>query len=289
MPRSAAFFDLDRTVIAKSSTLAFGRPLYRSGLMSRRAVLKSSYAQFVYLIAGADEDQLARLRDYSARMVGGWPVAQVRQIVEETLHELIQPLVYDEALHLIAEHKAAGREVVIISSSGEDVVTPIGQLVGADRVIATRMRVENGHYTSHIEFYAYGPNKAEAMRQVAAAAGYDLADCYAYSDSATDAPMLEVVGHPTAVNPDRALRRLANQRNWPVVQFRRPIRVRPTIRVRPRLPAPPRGRAVASLGAVLALSTGVAAILWRTGRRAPAALTAALGTPDSSFRTRRSG
>ena len=289
MPRSAAFFDLDRTVIAKSSTLAFGRPLYRSGLMSRRAVLKSSYAQFVYLIAGADEDQLARLRDYSARMVEGWPVAQVRQIVEETLHELIQPLVYDEALHLIAEHKAAGREVVIISSSGEDVVTPIGQLVGADRVIATRMRVENGHYTSHIEFYAYGPNKAEAMRQVAAAAGYDLADCYAYSDSATDAPMLEVVGHPTAVNPDRALRRLANQRNWPVVQFRRPIRVRPTIRVRPRLPAPPRGRAVASLGAVLALSTGVAAILRRTGRRAPAALTAALGTPDSSFRTRRSG
>ena len=275
MPTSAAFFDLDKTVIAKSSTLAFGRPLFRGGLISRRAVLKSSYAQLIYLVAGADEDRLAQLRDYSARMVEGWPVAQVRQIVEEALHELIKPLVYAEALRLIVAHKAAGREVVIISSSGEDVVAPIGRLVGADRVIATRVRVANGRYTSDIEFYAYGANKAAAMRQIAAASGYDLADCYAYSDSATDAPMLDAVGHPTAINPDRALRRLANERNWPITHFRRPIRSRPAIRVPaalrggPRMPAPATRRMAASLGAVLALTAG-GAILWRAGRRPPA-------------------
>ncbi|MGZ4666040.1 MAG: HAD family hydrolase [Frankiaceae bacterium] len=274
MPTSAAFFDLDKTVIAKSSTLAFGRPLFEGGLISRGAVLKSSYAQLVYLVAGADEDRLARLRDYSARMVEGWPVAQVRQIVEGALHELIQPLVYTQALHLIAAHKAAGREVVIISSSGEDVVAPIGRLVGADRVIATRVRVESGRYTSDIEFYAYGAYKAAAMREIAAANGYDLTDCYAYSDSATDAPMLDAVGHPTAVNPDRALRRLANQRNWPIAHFGRPRRIRPAIRVpaafrgRLRMPAPVTGRLAASLAAVLALGAGGAIFV---SRRAPAA------------------
>ncbi|MGZ4618374.1 MAG: HAD family hydrolase [Frankiaceae bacterium] len=274
MPTSAAFFDLDKTVIAKSSTLAFGRPLFEGGLISRGAVLKSSYAQLVYLVVGADEDRLARLRDYSARMVEGWPVAQVRQIVEGALHELIQPLVYTQALHLIAAHKAAGREVVIISSSGEDVVAPIGRLVGADRVIATRVRVESGRYTSDIEFYAYGAYKAAAMREIAAANGYDLTDCYAYSDSATDAPMLDAVGHPTAVNPDRALRRLANQRNWPIAHFGRPRRIRPAIRVpaafrgRLRMPAPVTGRLAASLAAVLALGAGGAIFV---SRRAPAA------------------
>ena len=214
-------------------------------------------------------------------MVEGWPVAQVRQIVEEALHELIQPLVYTEALHLIAAHKAAGREVVIISSSGEDVVAPIGRLVGADRVIATRVRVESGRYTSDIEFYAYGAYKAAAMREIAAANGYDLADCYAYSDSATDAPMLDAVGHPTAVNPDRALRRLANQRNWPIAHFGRPRRIRPAIRVpaafrgRLRMPAPVTGRLAASLAAVLALGAGGAIFV---ARRAPAAHAHAMHT-----------
>ena len=201
-------------------------------------------------------------------------MVQVREIVEEALHELIQPLVYTEALDLIAGHKAAGREVVIISSSGEDVVAPIGRLVGADRVIATRVRVESGRYTSDIEFYAYGSHKAAAMREIATANGYDLADCYAYSDSATDTPMLDAVGHPTAVNPDRALRRLANQRNWPIVHFGRPRRIHPAIRVpaafrgRLRMPTPVTGRLAASLAAVLALGAGGAIFV---ARRAPAA------------------
>jgi hypothetical protein len=163
---------------------------------------------------------------------------------------------------------------VIISSSGEDVVAPIGQLVGADRVIATRVRVEDGRYTSHIEFYAFGPDKAEAIREIAVASGYELADCYAYSDSVTDAPMLEAVGHPTAVNPDRALRRLAKQRDWPVTHFHRPIRIPsrfrkpPVIRGRPQMPSRT-GRWAASLGAVLAVTTGAAAFVWRAGRRTP--------------------
>lgn len=223
MGRSAAFFDLDKTVIAKSSALAFGKPFYNGGLISRRAVLKSSYAQFVYLVNGADENQMAKMRDYLTEQCKGWEVEQVRQIVAETLHDLIDPIIYDEAAALIEEHRAAGRDVVIVSSSGDEVVSAVGELLGVDRVIATRMVVADGRYTGEVEFYAAGPNKAIAIAELAEAEGYDLADCYAYSDSVTDAPMLECVGHPTAVNPDRGLRRLAAERGWPVLTFRRTV------------------------------------------------------------------
>ena len=224
--RAAAFFDLDKTVIAKSSTLAFGRPFFHGGLMNRRAVLKTAYAQFMFSLAGADAQQMERLRAQITAMCTGWDVATVHEIVRETLHEIVDPLVYAEAADLIEEHRAAGREIVIVSSSGADVVEPIGEMLGADRVVATRMIAVDGRYTGEIEFYAYGENKAEAMRQVAAESGYDLADCYAYSDSITDLPMLSAVGHPTAVNPDRGLRRAALEHGWPVLQFSRPVSLR---------------------------------------------------------------
>ncbi|HET6208837.1 MAG TPA: HAD family hydrolase, partial [Jatrophihabitans sp.] len=217
MASSAAFFDLDKTIIAKSSTLAFGRPFYQGGLINRRTVLRSAYAQFVFALAGADEDQMDRMRNYLTAMCAGWDVQQIRDIVTETLHEIIDPLVYNEAVELIAEHKAAGRDVVIISSSGDEVVRPIGEMVGADHVIATRMVVADGRYTGEIEFYAYGPNKAAGLLALAAERGYDLADSYAYSDSITDVPMLEAVGHPYVVNPDKALRKVAADNHWPTL------------------------------------------------------------------------
>jgi len=260
-PRSAAFFDLDKTVIAKSSTLAFGKPFYKGGLVNRRAVLKSSYAQFVYLLQGADETQMDRMRDYLKTLCAGWPVDQVNAIVAETLHELIDPLVYDEAVALFEEHHAAGRDVVIVSSSGEEVVGPIGEMLGADRVVATRMVVENGAYTGDIAFYAYGEGKAVAMRELATEQGYDLSASYAYSDSFTDLPMLELVGHPTAVNPDKALRKAATERGWPVREFRRPVRMRSRIAALRTPPGPP----VVYAGA--AVAAGALGVAWWTGRR----------------------
>ena len=228
--RPAAFFDLDKTIIAKSSTLAFGRPFYQSGLLNRRAVLRSAYAQFVFALAGADEDQMDRMRDYITAMCTGWDVAQIREIVNETLHDIIDPIVYDEAVERIQQHKSADQDVVIVSSSGEEVVGPIGAMVGADYVLATRMVVsDDGKYTGEIERYVYGPEKAEAVRELAAERGYDLAASYAYSDSITDLPLLEEVGHPTAVNPDRALRKIAVERGWPILTFANGVPLRERI------------------------------------------------------------
>ncbi|WP_132876134.1 HAD family hydrolase [Tamaricihabitans halophyticus] len=224
--RVAAFFDLDKTIIAKSSTLAFSRPLFKEGLINRRAVLKSAYAQFMYVLAGADSDQTERMRDYITQLCGGWDVAQVRAIVEETLHDIVDPLVYAEATELIAEHQAAGHDVVIISATGEEISAPIAHMLGASQVIGTRMVVADGKYTGEIEFYCYGENKAKAIAELATRHGYDLDACHSYTDSSTDLPMLEAVGRPCAVNPDKALRKAALERDWPVLTFNNPVSLR---------------------------------------------------------------
>ncbi|WP_369205101.1 HAD family hydrolase [Streptomyces sp. PU-14G] len=263
LPRTAAFFDLDKTVIAKSSTLTFGKSFYQGGLINRRAVLRTAYAQFVYLLGGADHDQMERMREYLSALARGWDVEQVKEIVAETIHDLIDPIIYDEAASLIEKHHLAGRDVVIVSTSGAEVVEPIGRMIGADRVVATRMVVEEGRFTGEIEYYAYGPTKAEAMRELAASEGYDLARCYAYSDSATDLPMLEAVGHPHAVNPDRALRKEALVREWPVLTFSRPVRLKQRI---PSLSMPSRP-ALALTAVAVGAAAATAGFVWLNNRR----------------------
>ena len=241
--RTAAFLDLDHTVIAKSSALAFSKPFMNQGLINRRTVLKSSYAPFLMLLSGADHDQMERMRTHLTNMCTGWNVEQIKAIVNETMHEIVTPLVFAEAAQLIADHKLCGRDVVVVSASGEEIVAPIARALGATHAMATRMVVADGKYTGEIAFYCYGEGKVQAIRELAAREGYPLEHCYAYSDSITDLPMLKAVGHPSAVNPDRALRKEAIANGWPVLTFSRPVSLRD------RLPAPS-GAAVATTAAV---------------------------------------
>ena len=162
---------------------------------------------------------MERVRGQVGDLCRGWSADQVREIVRRHLDETILPLVYTDARQLIAAHRKAGQHVIIVSSSGIEMVGPIGERLGASEVIATRMEIADGCYTGEMEFWAYGEAKAHRMREVAASRGYRLRDCFAYSDSITDLPMLEAVGHPRAVNPDRALRRVAKERQWPVLAF----------------------------------------------------------------------
>jgi len=261
---AAAFFDLDKTVIAKASMLAFGRSLYRAGLISRRTVLRAAYAQVIYLHLGASEERLAKLRESALKLTRGWERDRVRAVVEETLHEVVRPIVYAEALRLITEHREAGRPVVIVSASPEEIVEPLRQEVGADDIIATRPVVDaDGRYTGEMGFYAYGTFKVEAMRAYAAERGIDLSQSYAYSDSYTDAPMLEAVGHPVAVNPDRVLLRMARAHDWPVLEFEKPVRVR-----EPGAGPDHRhhGHEIAAAGTAAA-GAMVAVLSWQLGRR----------------------
>jgi HAD superfamily hydrolase (TIGR01490 family) len=253
--RAAAFFDLDKTVIAKSSAMAFTKQFQAGGLLSRTTLIRSAYSHFLYLMNGADLEQIQKMRQFMSLLVVGWDVDQVRSIVADTLHHTVDPLVYAEALNLIHEHQAAGRDVVIVSASGSEVVGPIGELLGVDHVIASRLEEKDGKYTGEFEFWAYGPTKAEAMHELAHQYGYDLSASYAYSDSATDEPMLSAVGHPFAVNPDKDLRRIALERDWPTLVFTRPVRLRDHL---------PSNRALAGL-VIGAAAAGVT--LWWAGRR----------------------
>lgn len=258
--RTAAFFDLDKTIIAKSSTLAFSKPFFAQGLINRRAVLKSSYAQFIYLLSGADHDQMDRIRVHMTNMCAGWDVAQVRSIVDETLHDIVTPLVFAEATDLIAGHKLFGRDVVLVSASGEEIVAPIARALGATHALATRMVVEDGKYTGDVVFYCYGEGKVQAIRELAAREGYRLEHCYAYSDSITDLPMLQAVGRPTVVNPDRALRKVATARGWPVLTFTRPVSLRDRI-------SAPSSAAVAATAAVGVSALAAGAVTYSLLRR----------------------
>ena len=258
----AAFFDLDKTVIARASMVAFGRPFYRHGLISRRLLLRGLWGQLVYLHVGADEARLARMRESVLALTQGWQQTQVRRIVREALSEVVTPIIYAEALELIDQHRAAGRRVFIVSASPEEIVQPLAEHLGVDEAIASRAQLDDdGCYTGQMEFYAYGPHKAEAMRDVAGREGIDMAASWAYSDSATDLPMLEVVGHPVAVNPDRDLLRVARERDWDVEHFERPVRLRDRVSAPP--PAP------AAVGATVVVAGGLAALWWRRRHTPP--------------------
>ena len=257
-PRAAAFFDLDKTIIATSSTTAFSGPFMSRGLIGPGAVLRTAYAQLMFQVGRADHDQTERLRAAISGLVTGWDVAEVTKIIAETLHDHIDPYVYAEAVALMHYHQKAGRDVVIVSASGSELVEPIAAALGADHAISTRMETVDGKYTGNIEFYAYGDNKAVAIRQLAETQNYDLSASYAYSDSPTDAPMLDAVGHAYVVNPDRTFRTLAIDRGWGIIKFERPVALQTQYE---------RTSAI-SVGFLSLVVVGVAAaIFWRRRRR----------------------
>ena len=260
----AAFFDLDKTVIAKSSVLAFGRPLYREGLLSRSALLKSAYNQAIYRLRGADEARMERARDTMLSVARGWEQARVSGIVRETFENVVAPIIYAEALELFEEHLDAGRKIFLVSSSPIEIVSHLADFLGIDECIASRSRVDaGGCYTGELDFYAYGPHKADAIREAAERDGIDLASSYAYSDSVTDTPMLELVGHPVAVNPDRELARLARARHWDIREFDQPVRLRR------RVPTPAPAPTAAVGGVLAAVGLGVAGYRWAHHRQKP--------------------
>ena len=171
----AAFFDLDKTIISRSSSLALSRPLYRAGMVSRGQLLRGAYAQLVYLLVGADENKMERLKEGMLALTKGWDRAQIEHLVQDVLLDVIDPYVYQEALDLMDLHRSEGRRIYIVSSSPEEIVRPLARHFGVSGVIATRAEVgDDGRYTGELEFYAYGEQKAEAIDAIASRMGIDL-------------------------------------------------------------------------------------------------------------------
>jgi len=161
-----AFFDLDKTIIAKAAMPAFRGPLRKGGLLSRRNLWRTAFAQLFYLHLRMSETTSARMRTSALKLIKGWERARVLEIVDEALERIIDPIIFAEAVDLIELHHAEGRQVVIVSASPDEIVTPLGRYLGADETIASSATLdEEGRYTGEIAFYAYGEAKAEAIRQ----------------------------------------------------------------------------------------------------------------------------
>ena len=218
--RTAAFFDVDRTLLRGSSLLHVARPMRRAGMLPTRAMLHSLIVQARFSVFGFDEAQILDAVQSAGELVAGIDAEELARFARRTIPTHVAPRVYDEALARIAWHRQHGHEVFLVSSSPQQFIAVLGDILGVDGVAATVAELVDGRYTGRILRFCHGPVKAAAIEQLAAERGIDLAQSYAYGDSfASDLAMLTLVGHPTAVNADRALAAEAVRRGWPQLHF----------------------------------------------------------------------
>lgn len=222
MPKAAAFFDLDRTLISGASVFPLGVAAWRQGVASN-AELASWLVDAIKfkLIGDKDDDTADELRQEFLIRISGIPVDEMQQLEAAVTPDLVTR-VRPESRGLVAMHHGQDRETWIVSASPQMIVEPLAASLGMTGAIGTKGEIVDGHFTGHLDGpFVYGPGKAEAIGKLASERGYDLALCYAYSDSVSDLPMLEAVGHPVAINPDSELAAIAHDRGWPVVIFAR--------------------------------------------------------------------
>lgn len=221
MTTSAAFFDLDRTLMAGSSAYYFGKASYRDGMRPLHLLVGDAASSLLFKLFGASDEKSAGLRDRILESVKGEKAERLRSLAPGVLEELL-PRIRPEAQALLDMHAAAGRDVYIVSASPIEIVGELARALDITGALATVSEIRDGVYTGRLEGeFCYGEGKAVKMRKLIADRGYDPQQCYAYSDSASDLPMMQMVGNPVAVNPDRAMMAVAHRRGWPVVEFNR--------------------------------------------------------------------
>lgn len=221
MANAAAFFDLDRTLISGASAFPFGVEAWRQGLATSGDIAKWTVAALSFLVAGDKGDGSMDIRGEFLARIEGASVSDLELIGQAILPKLVSR-VRPESRKLIAMHHEVGRETWIVSASPHAIVEPLASSLGMTGAIGTEVEVVDGYYTGELGGpFIYGPGKALAIETLALERGYDLNLSYAYSDSISDLPMMEVVGHPVAVNPDSELVSIAQERGWPVVIFAR--------------------------------------------------------------------
>ena len=221
MAAAAAFFDLDRTLISGASAFPFGVEAWRQGLVSNSDIGRWAVAAGSFKLLGDKGDATEDVKGDFLGSIAGASVAALEMVGSAVLPKLVSR-VRPESRKLVKMHHDAGRDTWIVSASPHEIVEQLARALGMTGATGTRGKVVAGHYTGELDGpFVYGAGKVEAIEKLAADRGYDLERCYAYSDSVSDLPMMEAVGHPVAVNPDSDLDSVAHERGWPVVIFAR--------------------------------------------------------------------
>ena len=241
MPRAAAFFDLDKTLIEGSSAIHFGRAAYSRGLVTKSQLARDLAANIRFRLRGSTDEETDALRQRILDAIAGHRVVDLARLGPEMLAGIL-PRAYPQMLEVAWRHQDEGRDVYIVTAASQELADTMARVFVLDGGIGMRSEVRDGYYTGQPDGpFTYREGKAEAIRDVAAEHGYDLADCWAYSDSESDLPMLRAVGHPVAVNPDAHLLSVAREVGWQVMTFER-------LRRRLRIGAAEAGLGAASVG-----------------------------------------
>jgi HAD superfamily hydrolase (TIGR01490 family) len=218
---AAAFFDLDRTIIGGSSVFIFGMVAYKSGLVTKKELLSDARNAVAFKMAGASDEKTDAVKDRILQAIEKVEVTTLTSMADEIIPKLMHD-VRREARGLIDLHTDAGRDTYIVSASPIEIVGRFAEEMNMTGGLGTVAEIDDGIYTGELaQPFCYGEGKAEALHRIADEMGYDLEASYAYTDSAGDLPMLDAVGHPVAVNPDKALETIAYHRGWPIVEFSR--------------------------------------------------------------------
>ena len=219
MSAGAAFFDLDRTLMAGASAYHFGRALYKGGQMTRMQLARDAIEQIRFRLQGASDAAVNVLMDRVMEAVRGQLAVDIARLAPDVLAGIL-PRIYPQMLAVVRSHQDAGRPAYIATAASSNVAEMLADVLAMDGAVGTRWEVVDGEYTGRLAGpFAYGEGKATAVREFAAEQGIDLSVSYAYSDSASDLPMLEAVGHPVAVNPDAPLAEVAKREGWEVLRF----------------------------------------------------------------------
>src|SRR5438309_1689789 len=221
MARSAAFFDLDRTLLRRSSALALAGSFRERGLITRRQLAKAALWQLLFVARGASNEAVRRAAEEGLVVLKGVRPDELRELVAAAMERVLKPLVFAEPLDLVRHHRDRGEPVYVVSATLQEIVEEVAEELGFDGAIGTLCEIgPDGAYTGRSIRACHAEVKADVVRELAAERGFDLDRSTAYSDSHTDLPFLEAVGHPVAVNPDKRLSRIAHDRGWPVREFR---------------------------------------------------------------------
>ncbi len=222
MSRAAAFFDLDKTLMAGSSAMQSARVAARGGIVSRRQLARWAVEHLRYRLRGTNDERTGEVLRVARDLITGVPAKTVERMRPETMAAIL-PRVYPQMLDEVHAHQDAGRPTFIVSAAGNDVVESLAAVLGMEGGIGTRYEVDaEGRFTGRLDGpFVYGPGKVTAMEEFAARHDIDLAASYAYSDSLSDLPMLRAVGNPVAVNPDPPLAAIAKEEGWQTLRFER--------------------------------------------------------------------
>ena len=221
--KRAAFFDVDNTLIRGSTIYFLGRGMYQRGYFTKKDISRFVLANLRFRLTGKEnKEEIARFQDAATEFIGGHNVKDIEAIAQQIYDEFVSPAMWQGTIDIAQTHIANGIEVYLVTAAPEDMATLIAKRLGFTGALGSKAEIKDGLYTGQMNgALLHGKEKAVAVRELATNKGFDLEDCFAYSDSNNDLPLLQCVGHPSAINPDALLGLRAMAEGWPIHDFRR--------------------------------------------------------------------